>query len=104
MPSSPAPADIDWRALRCGAAARATGAARDEGEMSRRAAMMGRCDPSPREQGHAVREAADPAGAAAPTPSPGQQKARLLEIIKQKSLLKGRFTLVTLYTTRDLLG
>ena len=57
--------------------------------------MMGRREPSPREQGHAVREAADPAGAAAPTPSPGQQKARLLEIIKQKSLLKGRFTLVS---------
>ena len=57
--------------------------------------MMGRREPSPREQGHAVREAADPAGAAAPTPSPGQQKARLLEIIKQRSLLKGRFTLVS---------
>ena len=56
--------------------------------------MIERREPSRREQEHEVRAAAAP-GAAAPTASPTQQKARLLEIIKQKSLLKGRFTLVS---------
>jgi len=60
--------------------------------MSRRAATIGERGVAPREEAPAPRAAAAPAGREA---TPAQAKARLLEIIKQKSLLLGRFKLVS---------